>query len=542
MNLRAADVQIYRAADQLSEIIIYLMVVFSPWALGSTERWAIWVMNQAGYLLGLLLLVKWVIRKIHGYRQPRWGEPHEKQEPHSTWFTPNLNVVAGALTILLLAFCLVSALNARATFNERSLTFVYHDCIRWLPHSLDKTATWFAFWTYLGLACFFWALRDWLLGKTSAEERAEWPARNAPQNPALCGPAGRGPELARTRLDSGVKHPPMPERLRRLLWLLAINGALLGVEAIIQRAVDSPRLLFLVRPRIHQTAEGQFGPYAYRSNAAQYFNLVWPVVLGLWWTLNRRSAERTEARKHPRRDHVKPGHTLLLVAAAIMAACPIISTTRAGAIISVGIAGAAALIFAATGALVLPGARRSGPSSSSDPRNLVSRALATFFVAAVALGLALGWKQLQPRLSELNNGFAGREEMYEAARPIARDYPLFGIGPGAFETVSQLYPRPDIFWPAQLHNDWLETRITFGWVGSALIALLFLTVLARWGTRQGIHGGRRFVILIWLALGGCLLHARFDFPFQIHSTLFLFALLCAVLFTLSRRPGHPASG
>jgi hypothetical protein len=34
-----------------------------------------------------------------------------------------------------------------------------------------------------------------------------------------------------------------------------------------------------------------------------------------------------------------------------------------------------------------------------------------------------------------------------------------------------------------------------------------------------------------------LIEARFDFPFQIHSILFLFLALCAVLFSLSRRSG-----
>jgi len=82
----------------------------------------------------------------------------------------------------------------------------------------------------------------------------------------------------------------------------------------------------------------------------------------------------------------------------------------------------------------------------------------------------------------------------------------------------------------------LETRITFGWVGSALIALAFATVVLRWFARGGIHGGRRFVLLMWLALGGCLVHARFDFPFQMHSIVFLFLVLCATLFNLSRRP------
>jgi O-antigen ligase len=214
-----------------------------------------------------------------------------------------------------------------------------------------------------------------------------------------------------------------------------------------------------------------------------------------------------------------------------MAAAAIMSTSRAGAIVTVLISVLAALAFAATHASVGGGKGRHG-------RALTLHALAMFFIGALALGFALGWKALGPRLAELNDGFEGREQMYAAARPMADDFPVFGTGPGSFETVSQLYPRPDIFWPAQLHNDWLETRITFGWVGSGLIALAFLCVILRWWSPGGIHGGRRFVILTWLAMGGCMLHARFDFPFQIHSTLFLFLLWCGTLSTLSRRPGE----
>jgi len=35
---------------------------------------------------------------------------------------------------------------------------------------------------------------------------------------------------------------------------------------------------------------------------------------------------------------------------------------------------------------------------------------------------------------------------------------------------------------------------------------------------------------------GCLVHAGFDFPFQVHSIAFLFVVECAILFTVSRRP------
>src|SRR5213593_2156363 len=80
--LRARDVLIYKFCDDLSQILIYLMVLFSPWAFGTTQPWSIWTMNSAGYLLGLLLAVKLAIRQIKDYHPPRWEvERGEAAEP-----------------------------------------------------------------------------------------------------------------------------------------------------------------------------------------------------------------------------------------------------------------------------------------------------------------------------------------------------------------------------------------------------------------------------------------------------------------------------
>ncbi len=68
---------------------------------------------------------------------------------------------------------------------------------------------------------------------------------------------------------------------------MSMNGGVLAIEGIVQRLADSPRLLFLVKPQIHQLAESQFGPFAYRANAAAYFNLLWPVCLGFWLMISR---------------------------------------------------------------------------------------------------------------------------------------------------------------------------------------------------------------------------------------------------------------
>ena len=88
---------------------------------------------------------------------------------------------------------------------------------------------------------------------------------------------------------------------------------------------------------------------------------------------------------------------------------------------------------------------------------------------------------------------------------------------------------------AQLHNDWLETLVTFGRVGFSMILLALLTVFGRWFVGGGIPGHRVFVMFLWLALGGCLIYAAVDFPFQIYSILFVFLVLCAVLSCLSRK-------
>jgi len=502
LPLRPADVHLYRICDDLSEVLVYLMVIFSPWAFGTTQPWSIWIMNAVGYLLGGLLTIKLSVRWLKGYRPPRWGgepgraqagSPRLRPPPHS-WFVATL----ASLTVAIVVFHLISALNARATYHRDKLSFEYHPCVQWLPHSLDGNRTWFAFWSCLGLACSFWAVRDWLLGKSSGEERAEHRKTGSWATDAA---------------------PFLPARLRRLLWVLSLNGALLAVEGIAQRLEGSGKLLFLVKPRVNPDAVTQFGPYAYRANAAQYFNLLWPVTLGFWWIAHRAAGLKRKA------------HHLLLLGGTIMAACPSISTSRGGALITVGIAAlAAVLLFTTHFAFVVRKKR--------DRRTqvLTFALLTLFFAAALALGYSLGWKALKPRLTQINEGFAGRARMSELARPMAADYPLFGTGPGTFEPVFQLYRgSTKTYWPAQLHNDWLETRITLGWAGSSLVGLALVTVFLRWFGRGGIHAGRRFVFLLWLALAGCLVHARFDFPFQIHSIVFLFLIVCAVLFDLSRR-------
>ncbi len=466
--------KLYRLSDRGSGALIFFMIIFTPWAFGTTERWSINLMNCVGFTCGILLSLKLFLRSGGRVAFPLHGGT-----ARSSRF---LIGCLSALTFLLLLWCLVSAWNAAASYSARELQFIYRNYFRWLPHSFDARLTWAAFWKYAALACSFWSIRDWLLTRSEDDP-----------------------------VESISGRRMVPARLQWLLWALAINGTLVGIEGLVQRLDGGGKLLWLVQPPVNKGGESQFGPYAYRSNAAQYLNLVWPIALGLWAVLHRR--------------HVfgKPSsHHLLLSCVMIMAACPLVSDSRAGAIVTGGCMAISGLL------LVLALSRHTW---------MVRAAPALFGIATVALGLNLGWTTLSLRMRTLENDLGLREQMYNTARKITADYPWFGTGPGTFDPVFQLYrSSPDEYWPGQLHNDWLETLVTFGRIGFAIAFGLLLLAASRWFLPGGITVHWALPAFFCLSLGGCLLHARFDFPLQNFSVLFVFLLNCSILSCISRQP------
>jgi hypothetical protein len=502
----------YRICDMVTEGLIYFAVIFTPWAFGTTEKWSIWTMNVTCFVLGGLLAAKWFIRWQTGFTPARWGASNRSEDlivdpNHNGKAVRWITVILGILTVAVLFYCLVSAVNARATYFPEQRRFEYRDYIAWLPHSYDPGATWEAFWSYLGLACLFWATRDWLLGKTSAERRGLRPVSSA---------AGEAPPTAPATSISSRDFTYVSDRLRRLLWIVCINGGILALEAILQRLSGTNKLLWLVRPSINNFAALQFGPYAYRSNAASYLNLMWPVCVGFWLVLRR------SAMDSPRQGRVGQGsHILLLPCAVLMAAAPIISTARGGALIAfVNLMTVCAVLIFAT--------RRERPAIRIG-------ILSLFLVIGLFAGY-LGWSQLAGRLEIMFvDRMSNRAEIYQNSDLIARNFPLFGTGAGTFGTIYRLYKEPTQEWAAYLHDDWLETRITFGGLGFAMILLMLLLAATRWIFSAGIPTRWEFVATVWLSITGCLVHAKFDFPFQIYSIQFLFLLLCAVLVSVSRK-------
>jgi O-antigen ligase len=283
-----------------------------------------------------------------------------------------------------------------------------------------------------------------------------------------------------------------------------LNGAIVALEAIIQRSSGTNQLLWFMPTRDNPTAAAQFGPYAYRANAAQFFNLLWPVGLAVWWQQQFHREGRSQA------------HHWLLPCVMVLVSASLVSLSRGG----VGIA----LFQLAACSLVLVFSRMSSLASKF--------VVLTGVALTVGAACYLGWNGLSERLQ--GDPLSGRGETYELAARMTKDYPWFGIGPGAFGSVFQFYRNsPQDYWPGQLHNDWLEILITFGWVGTLLLLAALAIVLFSWWKRSvGIRVPPGVAMLVMIALVGCLAHARFDFPLQIYSIQFVFVLWAAALIAM----------
>lgn len=544
-----------RWLNLLTEGLLYFLVIFTPWAFGTTQPWSVQVMRAAAFCLGGLLVLRWILRRMSGTPEiagPRQDGTTGPQGHLSTGRRQEGTRPAGSrqagrrrpgrsatmlagLTVAVLVYCLVSALNARATYNYTLEQFDYHPFLPWLPHSYESQSTWAAFWNYLAMACVFWSVRCWIL-EEKGEDRShalEPETRNLesetiPKNEDAQRRSDVGEHKAEVGVDGtrsdgngGSRRAFMPTRMRRLLWVLCLNGALLGVMALLQRITDTNKLLWLVEPGIIKGADGQFGPYAYRSNAAQYFNLLWPAGVGFWWAMNRLALRgRREGE-----ETVSRAYGVILPCALLMAACAIVTLSRGGVLVSLG------QMLVTTLTLLLAWRRRG---------KRLALGLSACLVAAAGLAASLQWPELVQRFGTVfEDRMSGRLDTYELALRMAKDFPVYGSGPNTFAPLLGFYlGKPDDFWMTQLHNDWLETFITFGGVGMGLILAALVAVFWHYFAATDIPSRWPFLALIWIGLAGCLAHGFFDFPFQVPSILLLFVVLCGLVSCLSRR-GRP---
>ena len=405
--------KLHKWADKCTEILIYFIVLFSPWAFGTTEHWSIWTMNITAYALGALLVSKWIIRWPTGFRPWPSEAPKNETSPRQhrlRLIEKNCTALSAVFMILLLGYILTSAINARASFNLETHEYTYFEGInKSLPHSYDAKGTWFLFWQYLGLIVLFWSTRDWLAG-------------------------------ARPYRSSISLNP----RLRRLLFLICFNCGALAMESILQRLYygDSlGKLIFLVEPSIGHQNNFQFGPFAYRSNASTYLNLIWPIGLGLVIQLGRENLEYYKKK-------IGSGAELLLIPCIIVTASgPIISSSRGGALVMIGLVILVAILL----------------SQLKSSSNFIPITVSMCLIVGLGIGYYFGWEKIRSRfIYALTDNMSDRTVIYEKSFKLIDSYVMskhhpspFGSGPGTFETIIQFELEDDI-------DGWSEGKINEG--------------------------------------------------------------------------------
>ena len=136
-----------------------------------------------------------------------------------------------------------------------------------------------------------------------------------------------------------------------------------------------------------------------------------------------------------------------------------------------------------------------------------------------------------------------REDPTVYAIDLARDYPLFGAGPGTFHTAFTRYRGSDIqpFFD-HAHNDYTQFVAETGAVGALLIGTLplmalVLAVLALSRRRDPLARGFAFAVV--MGVSSIAIHSTVDFNLQIPANAFAFMVLLAygwIALHLEREP------
>jgi hypothetical protein len=312
-----------------------------------------------------------------------------------------------------------------------------------------------------------------------------------------------------------------PVWLVRLWYALALAGGPIALLGLIQKGMGAEMIFF--QPGIGDSSEIYpfFATYYYHANAGAFLNLLLPAIAGLAiWVVARRGPPWIRAACLT---------TLVLVVIAIGSNTSRMAQAVAGGLIVVmlvAIARSAARFMARV----------------EKPTLVVGGIVLATTVVAIAAAAQLDrplkrWNQMSDQLVE-----SSRWTAYRVASDGAGDAGSLGFGPGTFRAFFPHYQQlsgnePTGTWRF-LHNDYLQTLLEWGWLGSIVIAALFFAGIGvairnyfraeGWATRQRI-----VLPCVVLALIGVALHATVDFPLQILSIQLIVATYVGICWSSS---------
>jgi hypothetical protein len=293
--------------------------------------------------------------------------------------------------------------------------------------------------------------------------------------------------------------------LLRLWYVIGLVAGSIAFLGLLQKATGAQMIFWQKAPPWGVTTF--FATYYYHANAGAFLNLVWPLTAGL-------AIRAFTTRSHPTTRAMWISVFVLTVAAVLA------NTSRVAQLIALLLMVAVCLQF---GPALLRKLWRA-------EKSVVFAGGIAILLTLIALAQATHLEQPLTRWQSLSERIP-TDARWQASRVTIgalRDIGFFGFGPGTFRAVFPSYnkestnPVPGTW--RFLHEDYLQTTLEWGWLGSSLWALLFLG-----GITEGIRSYKKYAARDWtprrrllqpfsiIALIGVALHALVDFPLQIAS-------------------------
>lgn len=323
-----------------------------------------------------------------------------------------------------------------------------------------------------------------------------------------------------------------PRWRKRLLMVMAVTGAAIAIIGITLKVGGRPWMELVWKPST--ISNNNFAFYRYHGNAAVFLYLTWPLALA--FSLGRLPDWK--------RSYEYLGWIFAFIAIFVGV---MVNISKAGVLISVVMLA----LFLRWRWHVRQRRKQEGvstaPVSKAAP-SLMNRVylgmvaiivcFSLVYIVATAVNSISGWTrwvQLQEE-TPMSRSVFDRVLVYMAASRAAGGAGWFGYGPATFSLVFPYYTAGYNgylygFW-LFAHEDYLETLIEWGWVGSGLWGLFYFGGLARglwnwWRPANFSNSEERMLLFACcLGLGATAIHASVDFPFQITSLrLYLLALL-----------------
>ena len=293
--------------------------------------------------------------------------------------------------------------------------------------------------------------------------------------------------------------------LLRLWYTIGLVAGSIAFLGLLQKATGARMIFWQTAPP--WGAKTFFATYYYHGNAGAFLNLVWPLIAGL-------AIRAFTGRGHPATRAVWLSVFVLTVAGVLA------NTSRMAHLIAL--------------LLLIAICLRSGPALLRRvwrmQKGIALAGTIVILLTLIALAQATHLEQPLSRWQLLSERIPNdaRWQAWRIAAGALPDIGLFGFGPATFRVVFPFYngvgvQRVQNIWRF-LHEDYLQTALEWGWLGSTLWALLFFG-----GIVVGIRSYKQYAARDWtprrrllqpfviIALIGVGLHAMVDFPLQITS-------------------------